>query len=76
MSSTHDEAEGNMKQVGGKVIRMLFRSLLFKFLCVGQIKETVGHAIGNEQMEAEGKAKNFEGKVEHKVGEVKAAVGK
>jgi uncharacterized protein YjbJ (UPF0337 family) len=43
--------------------------------CTPQIKETVGHAIGNEQMEAEGNAKNLEGKVEHKIGEVKKVFG-
>ncbi len=42
----------------------------------GTVKETVGHAVGNEKMEAEGKAENFDGKVQKKVGEIKAVVGK
>jgi uncharacterized protein YjbJ (UPF0337 family) len=80
MSSTHDKAEGNLKQAGGKV-RRVWHSVERKVRCLSdmhalQIKETVGHAIGNEQMEAEGKAKNLEGKVEHKVGEIKEVFGK
>lgn len=40
----------------------------------GKIKEGVGKAIGNEQMEAEGEAQQIKGKVQQKVGEAKDAV--
>jgi uncharacterized protein YjbJ (UPF0337 family) len=58
----------------------------------GSVKESVGHAVGNNKMlddffpfcfkltndprEAEGKIEHAEGKVQHAVGEIKAAVGK
>jgi uncharacterized protein YjbJ (UPF0337 family) len=78
-SSTHDKAEGNLKQAGGKV-RRVGHGVERKVRCLSdvmhrKIKETVGHAIGNEHMEAEGKAKNLEGKVEHKIGEIKKVFG-
>ena len=41
----------------------------------GTVKEKVGHAVGNEKMETEGKAKHLEGEVQHKVGEAKKVVG-
>lgn len=40
----------------------------------GKVKETVGKAIGNEQMEAEGLGQQVKGKVQQKVGEAKDAV--
>lgn len=40
----------------------------------GKIKETVGKAIGNEQMEVEGMGQQVKGKVQQKVGEAKSAV--
>ena len=39
------------------------------------MKEKVGHAIGNEKMEVEGKAKHLEGELQHKTGEVKQVIG-
>jgi len=36
----------------------------------GKIKETVGQATNNPDLEAEGKAEHFGGKVEKKVGQV------
>ena len=40
----------------------------------GKIKEGVGKAIGNEQMQIEGKGQQVKGKVQQKVGEAKSAV--
>ncbi|WP_373500062.1 CsbD family protein [Desulfococcus sp.] len=42
----------------------------------GKIKETVGKAVGNPDLEAEGKVENLEGKIQEKVGDVKKVVGK
>lgn len=42
----------------------------------GKIKETVGKAVGNPDLEAEGKVENVEGKIQEKVGDVKKVVGK
>ena len=42
----------------------------------GKIKETGGKAIGNEDMEAEGKGEHLKGKVQEKVGDIKKAGGK
>jgi uncharacterized protein YjbJ (UPF0337 family) len=42
----------------------------------GKIKETVGKAVGNRDLEAEGKIENLDGKIQEKVGEVKKLVGK
>jgi uncharacterized protein YjbJ (UPF0337 family) len=36
----------------------------------GKIKETVGHAIGNPDLEAEGKGETLGGKVQKKVGQI------
>jgi uncharacterized protein YjbJ (UPF0337 family) len=36
----------------------------------GAVKEAVGHAIGNPNMEGEGKAEKISGKVQKKVGQV------
>jgi uncharacterized protein YjbJ (UPF0337 family) len=74
MSSTHDKAEGNMKQAGGKVIRC-FPSYLRLFDNFGRSKRRLDMRLETKR-EAEGKSKNLEGKVEHKIGEVKAVVGK
>lgn len=40
----------------------------------GKIKEGVGKAIGNEQMEVEGKVQQVKGKAQQKVGEAKSAI--
>ena len=40
----------------------------------GKLKEGVGKAIGNEQMQAEGLAQQTKGKVQQKVGEAKEVV--
>ena len=42
----------------------------------GKIKEIGGKAVGNEDLEAEGKGENLEGKVQEKVGDVKKVLGK
>ena len=42
----------------------------------GKIKETVGKAVGNRDLEAEGKEENRSGKVQEKVGEIEKIVGK
>jgi uncharacterized protein YjbJ (UPF0337 family) len=40
----------------------------------GKVKETVGHATGDQDMEDEGTAEKVGGKVENKVGDVERAV--
>ena len=40
----------------------------------GKIKEEVGAATGNKDMEADGQADQIEGKVQNKVGDVKEAL--
>lgn len=40
----------------------------------GKIKEGVGKAIGNEQMQVEGKVQNLKGKAQQKVGEAKESI--
>jgi uncharacterized protein YjbJ (UPF0337 family) len=42
----------------------------------GTIKETVGKAVGNRDLEAEGKSENLHGEVQEKIGEVKKILGK
>jgi uncharacterized protein YjbJ (UPF0337 family) len=42
----------------------------------GKVKETVGHAIGNPDLELEGQAENLGGKVQKKVGQVEQAFEK
>jgi uncharacterized protein YjbJ (UPF0337 family) len=42
----------------------------------GKIKEGVGKAIGNEQMQAEGNVQQIKGKAQQKLGEAKDAVKK
>jgi uncharacterized protein YjbJ (UPF0337 family) len=37
---------------------------------MGKAKETVGHVVGNPNLEAEGKAETLGGKVQKKVGQV------
>jgi len=37
---------------------------------VGSVKEAAGHAVGNAELEAKGKAEKLGGKVQKKVGEV------
>ncbi|PTN36305.1 CsbD family protein [Desulfonatronum sp. SC1] len=41
----------------------------------GKAKEVVGKAVGNPDMEAEGKVEKLGGVVQEKVGDVKRAVG-
>ena len=42
----------------------------------GKIKQVAGKAVGNRDLEAEGKAENFDGNVQEKIGEIKEVVGK
>ena len=42
----------------------------------GKIKEVAGKAVGNRDLEAEGKVENVDGKVREKIGEIKDVVGK
>jgi len=42
----------------------------------GAIKEKIGHATNNPNLEAEGKAEKVGGKVQKKVADVKKAAGK
>lgn len=42
----------------------------------GKIKQVAGKAVGNRDLEAEGKAENFDGDVLEKIGEIKDVVGK
>jgi uncharacterized protein YjbJ (UPF0337 family) len=37
----------------------------------GKIKETAGQAVGNPDLEAEGRVENLDGKVQTKVGQIK-----
>ncbi len=41
----------------------------------GKVIEATGHALGNDEMERDGKQEKFEGQVQHKVGEIKAVLG-
>jgi uncharacterized protein YjbJ (UPF0337 family) len=36
----------------------------------GKVKETVGHAVNNPDLETEGQAENLGGKVQKKIGQV------
>jgi uncharacterized protein YjbJ (UPF0337 family) len=42
----------------------------------GKIKEVVGKVVNDEDLEAEGKVENIEGKVQEKVGDIKKVVEK
>ncbi len=42
----------------------------------GKIKEIVGNAVGNHDLEADGKDEQLAGKIQKKVGEIKKIVGK
>ena len=42
----------------------------------GKIKETVGKAVGNPNLEAEGKVEKFEGQVQEKLGQIKKVLDK
>ena len=42
----------------------------------GKIKQVAGKAVGNRDLEAEGKAENFSGGIQEKIGEIKDVVGK
>ncbi len=42
----------------------------------GKVKEGVGKVVGNERLEAEGKADQVEGAVQKKAGDVKKVFGK
>ena len=45
-------------------------------LVKGKIKEAVGKAAGNPDLETEGKVEKLEGKVQEKIGELKKVVDK
>lgn len=40
----------------------------------GNVKQGVGKLVGNEKLQAEGKAQEIKGEAQHKVGEAKSAV--
>lgn len=42
---------------------------------VGNIKEAIGKATGNEELEAEGEAQQVKGSAQHVAGSVKGALG-
>lgn len=42
----------------------------------GKIKATVGKAVGNPDLEAEGKVEKFEGQVQEKLGQIKKILDK
>ncbi|MFO7684859.1 MAG: CsbD family protein [Desulfobacterales bacterium] len=42
----------------------------------GKIKQLAGKAVGNRDLEAEGKAENIDGKVQEKIGQIKDVVEK
>ena len=45
-------------------------------LVKGKIKEVVGKAAGNQDLETEGKVENLEGKVQEKISQLKKVVDK
>ena len=42
----------------------------------GKIKEVAGKAVGNRDLEAEGKAEHVDGKVQEKIGQIKDVIAK
>ncbi|MDY0222839.1 MAG: CsbD family protein [Desulfobacterium sp.] len=42
----------------------------------GKIKETAGKAVGNLDLEAEGKVEKFEGEAQEKLGQIKKVLDK
>jgi uncharacterized protein YjbJ (UPF0337 family) len=42
----------------------------------GKIKQVAGKAVGNRDLEAEGKAEKIDGKVQEKIGQIKDVGGK
>jgi uncharacterized protein YjbJ (UPF0337 family) len=42
----------------------------------GKVKETAGHAVNNPDLEAEGKAEKFDGKIQKKIGQVEKVLEK
>ena len=42
----------------------------------GKIKQVTGKAVGNRDLEADGKAEKTDGKVQEKVGQIKDVVGR
>ena len=42
----------------------------------GNIKQVVGKAVGNRDLEAEGKDEKFDGKIQEKIGEIKDVLKK
>jgi uncharacterized protein YjbJ (UPF0337 family) len=42
----------------------------------GKVKEVIGKAIGNPDLEVDGKNENLKGKIQEKVGEIKKVVDK
>ena len=41
----------------------------------GAVKETIGRATGNPDLESEGQAEKLSGKIQRKVGEVEKVIG-
>jgi uncharacterized protein YjbJ (UPF0337 family) len=41
----------------------------------GGVKEVTGKAVGNDRLQADGKAEKVEGQVQKKVGEIKQVLG-
>jgi uncharacterized protein YjbJ (UPF0337 family) len=42
----------------------------------GKVKEVIGKAVGNRDLEAKGKTEHADGKIQEKVGQVKKVLGK
>ena len=42
----------------------------------GKIKQVAGKAVGNRDLEAEGKVENVDGKIQEKIGQIKDVGGK
>jgi uncharacterized protein YjbJ (UPF0337 family) len=42
----------------------------------GKIKQVVGHAVGNPDLEDEGAAENLDGKIQKKVGQIEKVLEK
>lgn len=42
----------------------------------GKVKEVVGKAVGNRDLQAEGKDENLGGKMQEKVGQIKKVIGR
>jgi uncharacterized protein YjbJ (UPF0337 family) len=42
----------------------------------GKVKETIGKAVGNRNLQAEGQDEHLKGQVQEKIGEIKKVAGK